>query len=144
MKTCPFPRLHLRLLLHYSLSCIFTLLGRMCWAPSALACRKDSFFQYVKERASREQYPLSLLDGVVKRFLSKERCCFMAMDYKSAIPYNNSIQSDGTGLKISTSPWSVLIFANCNLISPHSYKAFLMTAIGDFFIRLNCPFKLIS
>lgn len=22
----------------------------MCWAPSALACHKDSFFQYVKER----------------------------------------------------------------------------------------------
>lgn len=104
-----------------------------------------SFFQYVKERVNREQYPSNLLDGVVEaKFLPKERCCFVVTDYKSAIPYNNSIQLDGTGLKISTSPWSVLIFANCNLISPHSYKAFFKTGFEEFFIRLNCPFKLIS
>ena len=35
---------------HYSLSCIFTSFGRMCWAPSALAYRKDSFFFPVCQR----------------------------------------------------------------------------------------------
>ena len=33
IKPCLLPRFHLRLLLHYSLSCIFTLLGRMCKHP---------------------------------------------------------------------------------------------------------------
>ena len=40
-------------LLHYSLSCIFTSLGRICGAPSALAYRKAPFSHSVKEHTSR-------------------------------------------------------------------------------------------
>ena len=54
----------IKFLLHYSLSCIFTSLGRMGGALSALAYRKDTFFQSVKERLAESNDKSCLHDFV--------------------------------------------------------------------------------
>lgn len=55
----PFILLSPAIILHNSLSCIFTSLGRMCKLALRSLIVKIPFFQYVKERVSKRRAKLA-------------------------------------------------------------------------------------